>query len=89
MFNRRLEDFPMFAELFSTHNEDMMRRKVEEKIRDEGIPTTMSKEDLREARKNWFRPMPKKESIKGHLLSLLDILINRWAIFFREGIWMT
>ncbi|MFS7968440.1 putative transcription factor bZIP family [Helianthus anomalus] len=38
-----LEDFPKFAELFSTHNEDMLRRKVEERIRDEGLPMAMSK----------------------------------------------
>ncbi|KAJ0835991.1 hypothetical protein HanRHA438_Chr16g0761721 [Helianthus annuus] len=80
------EDFPTFAELFSTHNEDMLRRKVEERICDEGLPMAMSKEDLREARKKWFRPMP-KESTKGHLHSLLDIWISRWAIFFCGVIW--
>ncbi|KAJ0750073.1 hypothetical protein HanLR1_Chr05g0177671 [Helianthus annuus] len=49
------DNFRTFAELFRTHNEDDLRRKVAEKISIKGPPKTLSKEELREERKKWFK----------------------------------
>ncbi|MFS7911603.1 hypothetical protein Hanom_Chr02g00120091 [Helianthus anomalus] len=61
------EDFPTFKELFSVNSEDLLYRKVEERVCEEGEPSTMSKEYLREARKKWFRKMPKERKFKRML----------------------
>ncbi|MFS7913598.1 hypothetical protein Hanom_Chr02g00143611 [Helianthus anomalus] len=45
------DDFPTLNELFQSHNEDEVRRKMVEKIATEGVPETVSKEDLLEERK--------------------------------------
>ncbi|XP_022030805.1 glutamic acid-rich protein-like [Helianthus annuus] len=71
------DDFPTLNELFQSHNEDEVRRKVVEKIATEGVPETVSKEDLLEERKRWFKVMPKeRKNSRGHYSSLLIILIN-------------
>ncbi|MFS8033746.1 hypothetical protein Hanom_Chr17g01573211 [Helianthus anomalus] len=44
------DDFPTFDELFRSHNEDELRRKVAEKISTYGSPKTILKEDLLEER---------------------------------------
>ncbi|MFS7997459.1 hypothetical protein Hanom_Chr12g01142041 [Helianthus anomalus] len=64
----------------------MLRHKVEERVHEEGEPSTISKEDLCEARKKWFRPMPKERKLKRPLAfftrhpnaSLGDILSWGW-----------
>ncbi|MFS7995988.1 hypothetical protein Hanom_Chr12g01124611 [Helianthus anomalus] len=61
------EDFPTFTELFRTHNEDDLRRRVEERVRDEGLPRTLTREELREERKKWFKPMPEERKFKRPL----------------------
>ncbi|MFS7962807.1 hypothetical protein Hanom_Chr08g00730831 [Helianthus anomalus] len=61
------DDFPTFNELFRSHNEDELRRKVVEKISKDGIPETISKEDLREEKKKWFRAMPEERKFKRPL----------------------
>ncbi|XP_022030470.1 protein ecdysoneless homolog [Helianthus annuus] len=45
------DNFPTFAELFRTHNEDDLRRKVAKKISTDGPPKTLSEEELREKKK--------------------------------------
>ncbi|MFS7904605.1 hypothetical protein Hanom_Chr01g00038061 [Helianthus anomalus] len=49
------DTFPTFAEMFKTHNEDEVRRKVVERISSEGIPEVVPPEELLEERKNWFK----------------------------------
>ncbi|MFS7947368.1 hypothetical protein Hanom_Chr06g00547481 [Helianthus anomalus] len=61
------DDFPTFDELFRSHNEDKVRRKVVEKIATEGVPETVSKEYLLEERKRWFKAMPKERKFKRPL----------------------
>ncbi|MFS8035285.1 hypothetical protein Hanom_Chr17g01591301 [Helianthus anomalus] len=62
------DDFPTFDELFRSHNEDELRRKVSEKISTNDIPRTISKEDLREEKKRWFRAMPAQRKFKRPLM---------------------
>ncbi|MFS8021209.1 hypothetical protein Hanom_Chr16g01424771 [Helianthus anomalus] len=61
------DDFPTFDELFRSHNEDELRRKVFEKIATDGIPKTILEEDLREEKKKWFRAMPEEKKFKRSL----------------------
>ncbi|MFS7979286.1 hypothetical protein Hanom_Chr10g00925571 [Helianthus anomalus] len=49
------EDFPTLTELFKTHNEDEVRRKLVERISTEGVPETVPQEELLEGRKRWFK----------------------------------
>ncbi|MFS7996362.1 hypothetical protein Hanom_Chr12g01129031 [Helianthus anomalus] len=49
------DTFPTFAEMFKSHNEDEVRRKVVEMISTEGIPEVVPQEELLEGRKNWFK----------------------------------
>ncbi|MFS7953295.1 hypothetical protein Hanom_Chr07g00616841 [Helianthus anomalus] len=48
------DDFPTLNELFQSHQEDEVRRKVVEKTTTEGVPEMLSKEDFLEKRKRWF-----------------------------------
>ncbi|MFS7917710.1 hypothetical protein Hanom_Chr03g00192371 [Helianthus anomalus] len=62
------DNFPTFAELFRTHNEDDLRRKVAEKISTDGPPKTLSEEELREKIKKWFKqPMVEERKFKRPL----------------------
>ncbi|XP_021996420.1 nucleoprotein TPR-like [Helianthus annuus] len=61
------EDFLTFTELFSKHNEEDLRRRVEERVRDEGIPRTLTREELIEERKKWFKPMLEERKFKRPL----------------------
>ncbi|MFS8007805.1 hypothetical protein Hanom_Chr14g01265321 [Helianthus anomalus] len=61
--------FPTFDELFRTYYEDELKRKVAEKVAEEGIPRTLSREELRENRKKWFKPKPEERKIKRPLKS--------------------
>ncbi|MFS7966640.1 hypothetical protein Hanom_Chr09g00776161 [Helianthus anomalus] len=47
-------DFPTFVELFRSHNEEHLRRKVGE----ESISKKLSEEELREERTKWYKLMP-------------------------------
>ncbi|XP_021974863.1 FK506-binding protein 4-like [Helianthus annuus] len=40
------------------HYSDNLKRQIVEKLGEEGIPRKLSKEELREERKKWFKPMP-------------------------------
>ncbi|XP_022007728.1 uncharacterized protein LOC110906994 [Helianthus annuus] len=60
-------DFPTFTELFRSHNEEDLNRKVVEKLNEEGIPKKLSKEELQEEKKKWFRPMPEERKFKRPL----------------------
>ncbi|XP_021975040.1 calponin homology domain-containing protein DDB_G0272472-like [Helianthus annuus] len=62
------DDFPTFSELFRSHNEEEVRRKVVEKIATEGVPETVSKEDFLKERKRWFKVMPKERKFKRPLV---------------------
>ncbi|MFS7978178.1 hypothetical protein Hanom_Chr10g00912531 [Helianthus anomalus] len=57
-------DFPTFAELFKTHNEDNLKRNIFEKFNEDGIPRKLSREELQEEKKKWFRPMPEECKFK-------------------------
>ncbi|KAM0011345.1 hypothetical protein Hdeb2414_s0064g00765691 [Helianthus debilis subsp. tardiflorus] len=61
------DDIPTFNELFRSHNEKEVRRKVVEKIVSEGFPETVLKEDLLEERKRWFKIMPEERKYKRPL----------------------
>ncbi|MFS7997562.1 hypothetical protein Hanom_Chr12g01143211 [Helianthus anomalus] len=61
------DDFPTFDELFRSHNEDEVRRKVSEKIASNDVPKTISKEDLLEEKNRWFRAMPEERKFKRPL----------------------
>ncbi|MFS7919535.1 hypothetical protein Hanom_Chr03g00213791 [Helianthus anomalus] len=61
------EDFPTFTELFRTHNEDELKRKVAEKLNTNGVPRTLTKEELREERKKWFKPLVEERKFKRPL----------------------
>ncbi|MFS7928945.1 hypothetical protein Hanom_Chr04g00326741 [Helianthus anomalus] len=58
------DDFPTLTELFQSHNEDEVRRKVVERITTKGVPETVPQEDLLEERKRWFKVMPKERKFK-------------------------
>ncbi|MFS8018733.1 hypothetical protein Hanom_Chr15g01395471 [Helianthus anomalus] len=66
------DDFPTLNELFQSHNEDEVRRKVVEKIATEGVPESVSKEDLLEERKRWFKVTPKERKFKSPLQFFTD-----------------
>ncbi|MFS8022666.1 hypothetical protein Hanom_Chr16g01442211 [Helianthus anomalus] len=66
-YSRLDDDFPTFNELFCSHNEEEVRRKVVENIASEGFPETVSKEDLLEERKRWFKVMPEERKYKRPL----------------------
>ncbi|MFS7946701.1 hypothetical protein Hanom_Chr06g00539401 [Helianthus anomalus] len=51
-----------------SHNDDEHRRKVAEKISTDGISKTISKEDLREEIKKWFRAMLEERKFKRLLM---------------------
>ncbi|MFS7935561.1 hypothetical protein Hanom_Chr05g00404921 [Helianthus anomalus] len=62
------DNFPTFAQLFRTHNEDDLRRKVAENISTNGPPKTPLKEELKEERKKWFKqPMVEERKFKRPL----------------------
>ncbi|MFS7960792.1 hypothetical protein Hanom_Chr08g00707171 [Helianthus anomalus] len=66
-YSGRDSDFPTFTELFKTHNEDNLKGQIVEKLGEEGIPRKLSKEELREERKKWFKPMPGERKFKRPL----------------------
>ncbi|MFS8003143.1 hypothetical protein Hanom_Chr13g01210451 [Helianthus anomalus] len=66
------DTFPTFAELFKTHNEDEVRRKVVERISSEGVPEMVPQEELLEGRKRWFKVMPKERKYKRQLQYFTD-----------------
>ncbi|MFS7935308.1 hypothetical protein Hanom_Chr05g00401961 [Helianthus anomalus] len=49
------DTFPTFAEMFKSHNEEEVRRKVVERISTNGVPEDVPREELLEGRKNWFK----------------------------------
>ncbi|MFS8035165.1 hypothetical protein Hanom_Chr17g01589861 [Helianthus anomalus] len=63
-----IEEVQMF--LMKIHHE--VRRKVVEKIATDGVPETVSKEDLLEERKRWFKVMPKEIKFKRPLQFFTD-----------------
>ncbi|MFS7960794.1 hypothetical protein Hanom_Chr08g00707201 [Helianthus anomalus] len=66
-YSGRDSDFPTFTELFKTHNEDNLKRQIVEKLGEEGIPRKLSKEELREEHKKWFKPMLGERKFKRPL----------------------
>ncbi|KAF5779352.1 putative transcription factor bZIP family [Helianthus annuus] len=83
------DTFPTFAEMFKTHNEDEVRRKVVERISSEGVPETVPQEELLEGQKKWFKVMPKERKYKSPLqyFTISRIIqINLWVIFFHGAI---
>ncbi|MFS8034014.1 hypothetical protein Hanom_Chr17g01576221 [Helianthus anomalus] len=66
------DNFPTFSEMFKTHNEDEVRRKVVESISIEGIPEVVPQEELLEGRKSWFKVMPKERKYKRPLQYFTD-----------------
>ncbi|XP_021996216.1 DNA ligase 1-like [Helianthus annuus] len=66
------DTFPKFNELFQSHNKDEVRRKIVERITTEGVPETVSEENLLEERKKWFKVMPKERKYKTPLQYFTD-----------------
>ncbi|MFS7913333.1 hypothetical protein Hanom_Chr02g00140621 [Helianthus anomalus] len=60
--SKNSEDFPTFADL--EHNQDDLRRKFDEKVSESGTPRTLTREELREERKKWFKPIPEERKYK-------------------------
>ncbi|KAJ0915505.1 hypothetical protein HanPSC8_Chr06g0250571 [Helianthus annuus] len=54
------ETFPSFVEMFKDRNEDEIRRKIVEKVSNEGVPETIPRERLAKERKKWFKVIPKE-----------------------------
>ncbi|MFS7913329.1 hypothetical protein Hanom_Chr02g00140571 [Helianthus anomalus] len=63
--SKNSEDFPTFEDL--EHNQDDLRRKVDEKVSESGTPRTLTREELREERKKWFKPIPEERKFKRPL----------------------
>ncbi|MFS7996974.1 hypothetical protein Hanom_Chr12g01136251 [Helianthus anomalus] len=66
------DTFPTFNELFKSHNEENVRRKVVEWISTEGIPEIVPQEKLLEGRKKWFNVMLKERKYKRPLQYFTD-----------------
>ncbi|MFS7912958.1 hypothetical protein Hanom_Chr02g00136041 [Helianthus anomalus] len=62
-----IEEGSYFDQDVPFHYTDELRRKVVEKISTDGIPKIISKEDLHEERKKWFRQMPEERKFKRPL----------------------
>ncbi|MFS7967578.1 hypothetical protein Hanom_Chr09g00787371 [Helianthus anomalus] len=49
------------------HYSNELKRKVGEKVSEDGVPKTLSKEELLEERKKWFKPMVEERKFKRPL----------------------
>ncbi|MFS7912852.1 hypothetical protein Hanom_Chr02g00134731 [Helianthus anomalus] len=53
------DDFPIFKEMFNEDTQKLLKRKIEEKVKD-GVSLRLSKEELIEAWKTWLKPASKE-----------------------------
>ncbi|XP_022026769.1 protein PFC0760c-like [Helianthus annuus] len=78
------DDFPTFQEMFDEETQNLLKRKIEETTKD-GVSPRLSKDEIREARKTWFKLMAKERKFRRPLafftrnpdVSLGDI--NSWG----------
>ncbi|MFS7997569.1 hypothetical protein Hanom_Chr12g01143291 [Helianthus anomalus] len=70
--------------MFKDQNEDVVRRKIVEKITTEGIPRTILRENLAEERKKWFKVMPKERKFIRPLQFFTDDASISWGVQYFE-----
>ncbi|XP_021991556.1 glutamic acid-rich protein-like [Helianthus annuus] len=79
--------FPTFTEMFQDKNEDVLRRKIEERISTADIPESVPREITAEERKRWFKNIPKETKTLRALQYFTHNKDLSWEIFYLGDIW--
>ena len=61
------DSFPSYEEMYSQLNDDLIKERVAEDLREGKIPKSMSKEQIAEARKSWFKIIPRPRKFRRTL----------------------